>query len=167
MAGTITRQIISGAVICICSAAISYGIVYYNQKKIVVVDAIQLFNGYNMKKELEARAGARLKYLGSGLDSLERQIKMTPTGNTQYPILVEQYKQLQQSINYEYTQSNQQINEMVWRRLNPIVEKYGKAKGLRLIVGATGTGNVLYYDGYYDRTTELIDYVNKDYENSK
>lgn len=167
MTESFKRQIISGVLICICSVAISWGINYYGQKKMAIVDAIQLFNGYNMKKELEARAGARLKYLGSGLDSLERQIKMIPSGNPEQRLLIEQYKRLQQEINYEYTQSNQQINEMVWRRLNPLVEKYGKEKKLRVIIGATGTGNVLYYDDYYDHTNTLIDYINKEYENTK
>jgi outer membrane protein len=74
------------------------------------------------------------------------------------------YNNMKNNLENAYRQSNQEINEQVWRRLNPILEEYGKKRGLHLLLGANGMGSVLYNDDYYDMTNDLINYVDKKYE---
>jgi outer membrane protein len=78
--------------------------------------------------------------------------------------LYKTFCQAKATFEQEYQESNQSINEQVWKRLNPLIDEYGKAKGFRLIIGANGMGSVLYNDEYYDQTKELTDFVNKKYE---
>lgn len=141
----------------------------YNDKKIAVVDAVKLFNSYKMKAELEAGTAGRLKFLAHQADSLKQafavQSKVKGMPDTLMERLYVTFRKAEAAVEQEYQQSNQSINEQVWKRLNPLIDEYGKARGFRLIIGANGMGSVLYNDDYYDKTQELTDYVNKKYEN--
>lgn len=153
---------------CLLTGAIVLLIVRYNQKKIAVVDAVKLFNAYKMKQEMEAKAGGRLRFLAHQADSIKQEltVKSKTKGVPEQELqrLYQSYNTARSGLEQEYEESNQAINEQVWKRLNPVIDEYGKEKGLRLIVGANGMGSVLYYDAYYDHTEELIEYVNQKYE---
>jgi outer membrane protein len=139
-----------------------------NNKKIAVVDAIKLFNSYKMKMELEAKSAGTLKFLGHRADSIKQQLmtqsKIKDFPKTELDKMYTEFTKAQGLLEQEYQQSNQSINEQVWKRLNPLIDDYGKKEGYRLIIGANGMGSVLYNDDYYDRTKEVIDFVNKKYE---
>lgn len=117
---------------------------------------------------MEAKAGGRLQYLAQRADSLKKEFAVKRTmkdiPQTDLEQLYKAFSQAQGNLEQEYQQSNQTINEQVWKRLNPLVDAYGKEQGLRLIIGANGMGSVLYNDAYYDRTKEVTAYVNKKYE---
>lgn len=163
------RQILITLIACSITAAAVLFAVRNGNKKIAVVDAIQLFNSYKMKLELEGKAAGRLKFLGQQADSLKNELT---TGSKAQGVSPERLEELYRSFNnakmtfeQEYRESNQTINEQVWKRLNPLIDEYGKEQGLRLMLGANGMGNVLYNDDYYDHTKPLIEFVNKKYEN--
>lgn len=135
-------------------------------KKIGVVDAVRLFDGYNMKKEMEEKAKVKLLELGRQVDSVGNLYNMAKAGKDENEI-----KRLAYASNYmkatleaEYKKSNQEINQQVWKRLNIAMDAYGKDKGIHLIIGANGMGTVLYNDDYYDLTAEAIKFVNSKYE---
>lgn len=162
------RQIIITIICCVITAS---GIILWtsgNNKKIAVVDAIQLFNSFKMKIELEEKASGGLRYLGHQADSLQKELegksKVKDFPKAELEGLYKTYMQAKGLLEQEYQQSNQSINEQVWKRLNPLIDEYGKKEKLRLIIGANGMGNVLYNDDYYDQTKEVIDFVNKKYE---
>lgn len=153
--------------VCLCLNLGVYLLLHTQMKKIAVADAVRLFNNYNMKKELESKDEPLLKFLNSRLDSLDAVIKNTSTSaasDEKQAQLYTSYKETQSLLEESYRRSNQAINEQVWTRLNPLIEEYGKKYGYRLIVGANGMGSVLYHDGYYDVTEDLIKFVNNKYE---
>ncbi len=155
------------ALVIIISLLANYFIYSIHDKKIAVVDAVKLFNGFNMKKELEKEAEGKLKYFSAQVDSLEGQIKLANYGKDTAVrrSLIQKYLITKRELENQYSQSNQLINEMVWKRLNPLIDEYGKKEGFHLIIGANGMGSVLYNDNYFDKTEEVIQYVNKNYEN--
>jgi len=139
-----------------------------NERKVAVVDAVRLFNEYKMKLELEAKADGRLRYLGRQMDSLKQEAagrsKMPAVPKADLESLYRAAEDAEARLGEEYRQSNELINEQVWRRLNPQIDEYGRKHGLRLIIGANGMGSVLYHDDFYDHTNDLINYVNHRYE---
>lgn len=162
------RQVIITILACGITAATVLFISYRNNKKIAVVDAVKLFNSYKMKIEMEAKSGTKLEYLAHQADSLKKELvvksKVKDVPKAELETLYRTFTQAQGTLEQEYQQSNQAINEQVWKRLNPLIDEYGKAHGYRLIIGANGMGSVLYNDDYYDRTKELTEFVNKKYE---
>ncbi|HVW96808.1 MAG TPA: OmpH family outer membrane protein [Mucilaginibacter sp.] len=161
------KQYSGFAVVIIISVLANYFISANHDKKIAVVDAVKLFNGFTMKKELEKEAEGKLKYFSSQVDSLDGQIKLAGYGKDSAVrrSLIQKYLITKRELENQYNQSNQLINEMVWKRLNPLIDEYGKKNGFHLIIGANGMGSVLYNDNYFDKTEEVIQYVNKNYEN--
>lgn len=150
------------------------GILFYchrSNKKIAVVDAIQLFNSFKMKQELESQSAGLLSGLGRKADSLKSDLtaksKVEGFPKAELEKLYVQFREAQGQLEQTYQQTNQGINEEVWKRLNPLVDDFGKEGNYRLIIGANGMGSVLYNDDYYDRTKEVIDFVNKRYEEGK
>ncbi|PQJ13003.1 hypothetical protein CJD36_004465 [Flavipsychrobacter stenotrophus] len=137
-----------------------------DNKKIGVVDAVRLFDQYNMKKELEDKAKVKLQMLGKQMDSVENLLNMAKAVKNDDGIkkMSYAYSYVRSYVENEYKQSNKEINEQVWKRLNSAIDAYGKSKGLHLIIGANGMGSVLFNDDYYDLTSEAIKYVNKKYE---
>ncbi|MBS1780259.1 MAG: OmpH family outer membrane protein [Bacteroidetes bacterium] len=161
------KQYSGFAVVIIISILANYFISANHDKKIAVVDAVKLFNGFTMKKELEKEAEVKLKYFSLQVDSLDGQIKLAGYGKDSAVrrSLIQKYLITKRELENQYNQSNQLINEMVWKRLNPLIDEYGKKNGFHLIIGANGMGSVLYNDNYFDKTEEVIQYVNKNYEN--
>lgn len=161
------KVVVVSVLVSIASCSLLYVILSGNTDRIAMVDAVRLFNEYTMKIELEKQVAGRLNYLEKQRDSISQDMKikaglLTPKDQQ---LLIGAYEQKQQQIESEYVESNQTINEIVWKRLNPIIEEFGRSQKLHLVIGANGMGSVLYHDDYYDLTDELIDYVNKSYEN--
>lgn len=162
------RQIGITILACGITAAALLFINHRNNKKIAVVDAVKLFNNYKMKMELEAKAAGKLEYLAHQADSLKKELvvksKVKDVPKAELETLYKSFSQAQATLEQEYQQSNQAINEQVWKRLNPLIDEYGKEHGFRLIIGANGMGSVLYNDDYYDQTKALTEFINKQYE---
>lgn len=162
------RHLFITILLCGITAATLLIINRQSNRKIAVVDAVKLFNDFKMKQELEAKAGGALKYLGHQADSLKSELgarsKLKDFPEAELEKLYVQFRKAQGQLEQAYQESNQSINEEVWKRLNPLIDQYGKEEGLRLIIGANGMGSVLYNDDYYDKTKEITDYVNKRYE---
>jgi outer membrane protein len=151
---------------CVATGLTVYFILTSQNKKIAVVDAVKLFDQFNMKKELENKAKTKLQAISRQGDSLSNQLQLAKASQNE-----EEIKKMTYACNYikatleeQYKQTNHDINEQVWKRLNPQLDAYGKAKGLHLIVGANGMGSVLYNDAYYDLTDDVVKFVNKKYE---
>lgn len=141
----------------------------YNYKqgaKIGVVDMVLLFKSYNMKIELEAAAEAKFHRLQHVLDSLDTDLKLaTATGDkTKAAKLSEQVGNLNEEALTAKEQVDEDIRNQVWKRLNPLFQRYGKEKNMRVVLGADASGNVLYVDGDNDITDDFIKYVNNQYE---
>lgn len=143
-----------------------YLVLKNDNKKIGVVDAVRLFDQFNMKKELEEKAKGKLEAMGKQMDSVENLLNMAKAVKNEEEIkkMSCAYSYVRGSVESEYKQSNKEINEQVWKRLNASINAYGKSKGLHLIIGANGMGSVLFNDDYYDLTADAIKYVNKKYE---
>lgn len=130
------------------------------EKKVVYADAIQLFNGYKFKTDMEKMSQGTLNRLKQELDSVGVLYKTNPN-NTEIQRMV---MERQQALSQGYTEINKEINQKAWERLNPIINKFGKERGLDLLIGANGMGTVLYASDAMDVTADLIKYANQNYD---
>lgn len=135
---------------------------WYQMKRVVVVDAIRLVNEFDLKKILEKEVAKKNQFYTEKLDSLKYIIESSDAGKLKDNALI-LYDRIQNDLASSVEISNQNINEQVWKRLNPLIDKFGKEYGYRTIIGANGMGSVLYIDGTMDITNALIKYVNKHY----
>lgn len=132
----------------------------FNPSRIAFVDIGKMLEGYKFKKGLETSSGGNLTHIKSVIDSLQ-MIRKTGMGT---PAIDTQLARAKYAFRQYYVQSNEEITKKVWERLNPLMEQYGKERGLRLLIGATGTGTVLYGDKASDVTVDLTNYINQKFE---
>lgn len=143
------------------------GYLYYEVhqlKKMAMIDVIRLFNEFDMKKDLEEVEKLRLSKLRKEVDSFENVITIIQQSKkTPDKLLIEQYSSSKFIFEEEYKNGNQTLNEQIWKRLNPLLDEYGKQKGFNLLIGANGMGTVLYHTEYFDVTSDALEFVNKKY----
>ena len=151
--------------ICILTALALEIRIRAERSKVGYADAVRLFDGFNMKMELEHNEKVKLESMGLAMDSLKKKLQMVEAAGDAETVksVGTAFQVSKQELEQEYARGNKEISSMVWKRLNPLVSEYGKQSGIRLLMGANGMGSILYADSSYDRTEELIKYVNKRY----
>jgi len=161
---TTTFLIVTVAAISLASLCLSLWLMN-REKKIGYIDTIRLFNDYALKKDMEAREEPVLNRIKSSADSMKAVYDaMSQNGNK------DQLKQLEMQIvqasavfRQENERSNRDINEKVWKRLNPDIDEFARSIHIDLLIGANGMGTVLYGNKGTDYTDDLLSYVNKKY----
>ena len=140
---------------------------YQRQKKTVVVDVIRLANEFQLKKDLEERAGVKLNAISAEIDSMKAvygALAKSGINTSQQENVARRLDTLGMEAQRSYEVSNQVINEQLWTRLNALIDEYGKEYDYTLVIGSNGMGTVLYNETPIDKTVELIAYVNSKYE---
>lgn len=127
------------------------------------VDIGKLLDGYKFKKDLEGAGSRDLLRIKGIVDSLELVHKATLTADGRSAVDTP-LAYARNAFEQYYISSNQEISKKIWERLNPLMEEYGKSKGLHLLIGANGQGTVLYGSRDADVTSDLIEFVNRKYE---
>lgn len=119
---------------------------------------------YKVHQEFELQkvyANDLKMYKDSAINSIDSYILST---NLYNPANLEDIKktyfeQIQRTISLR----TDSLNAIIWKRLNPLIQEYGKENKYKMIFGANGTGNLLYSDSSLDISNSLIIYINKKY----
>ena len=68
----------------------------------------------------------------------------------------------------KFLEDEQQVSErytqQIWKQINEYLHDYGKEYGYDMILGADGTGSLMYANEAIDITDHLIEYVNRKYQ---
>ncbi|MNS22965.1 hypothetical protein D3C72_547700 [compost metagenome] len=147
-------------------ALILAGVITYlfikKDNKVVYIDTIKLFNDFKYTKELEHSYEQTLVNSKNRYDSLAALAKLHP-GNMELNTLLEQEGG---RFSVVYEQIKETISKKSWERLDPLIKEFGNTQDYELLIGANGMGTVLYGKEHTDKTQQLIDFVNKKYEQS-
>lgn len=83
-------------------------------------------------------------------------------------VAAQDVNRLRQELNFErnrlselYQLKSQTFQDSVWALINAEVENFGKEKGYKYILGANGSGNIMYADDSEDITEEVLKWINK------
>ncbi|GFD91569.1 hypothetical protein KUL156_57970 [Alteromonas sp. KUL156] len=145
------------------------------RRDVVFIDNVRVFKEFNMTKELGKINEEKYKPELVAYDSLVKAITNLETsinkseGETNNK--TEKYVKLKRKISIKEneleairTYVKKEINKKVWSRLNGYVKEFGEEKKVDLIVGAQGSGNIMYGADDIDYTDEFINYANLKYE---
>lgn len=134
----------------------------------------QLYDGFDMKRELETKYVSIQQYRQAELDSLKISLNILvsriETDQENQGLLQEyqvKYREFEMKEN-QYLEANQamdkQYNEQILQQLNQYIKDYGRKHGYTYIYGTQGSSNLLYADDSEDITEELINYCNSQYK---
>lgn len=144
----------------------------------VYVDSIELYNGFNLTKDLEMKLESvqnnRLMILDSmamQIESLGRQLQRDSDPDTKLVQFFEQirneYYMKEDQFAQDVQKLTQNYNEQIWNQLNEYTKQFGQDRGYSFILGGTGDGNIMYAKSDNDITKDLVAYVNRKYNGVK
>jgi len=134
----------------------------------VYVDNIQLFNNFDMTKDLGESLKIQLKKPQQSLDSLiniYEILKDQPkTKIEKLSTLEGQIRELDFNLRQQQQQLSGELNQQVWTRLNGYLKSYGEDHSHQIILGTQGNGSIMYAHPDKDITEDVLIYVNQKYE---
>ncbi len=151
-----------------------------NQTKIAYINVEDLMKDYNATKELEETLKAKQEKITKSLDSISAPFqlkvqqyyqnaqKMSAKKRAETEQTLQQEQQMlqarQQQAGQALQQENQILSEAITKKVDSFVADYAKSKGLHLIFGTSGKGTVMYGDDKLNVTNDILEILNKDFQ---
>jgi outer membrane protein len=163
----------SKLIIIILISLLVLTIVYFNKStsrstKQVFIISNALFQSFDGTKALKKKVDTKGSYYKSVLDSLKLELSLNDSGTNSKPTNKQQA--LEQSYRSYYNQMMEYNNEYItaeetkiWTQLNQYITEYGKTKDYEYILGANGSGSLMYADSTLNITEEVTAFANKKY----
>jgi outer membrane protein len=162
----------------IVATGLALGIVYIKvtEKKSAFVNVGELYNEFDMKKELENTYLTVQKGRKNQLDSMELELRLlssqlntrvTKEVNEVFEMKRENYLVRQQQFTEDDQQMQEQYTEKIRKQLNQYVSDFGKESDYDLILGAEGSGAVMFAREENNITKEVLAYINSKYKGVK
>lgn len=164
-----TRHLYLLIVVAIVLSLLSLFLVFYLQPSVGYIDSVQVYNEFQLKKELEGRISGVQKAKQRTLDSLVVELEMLKKENRladfgrkkeYYLILEEKYQRENEQLVAEY-------QSQIWKQLNQYIKDYGRDESYDMIWGASGDGSLVYSESGKNLTEDVIRYVNDRYNDEK
>ncbi|MEW7280545.1 OmpH family outer membrane protein [Aquimarina sp. 2201CG1-2-11] len=146
----------------------------------VYVDVNQLIDGYTRTKVEREAFQKKANTLKANVDSLitnwQSELKAYEKERTSLSkkevalkkeLLANKQQQInnyQQAIQKQIQEEDQKMTQTVVNDINDYIKEYGKENGYKIILGASGSGNIMFADETADLTTEVLDGLNTEYE---
>lgn len=159
--------------------AIAIGIYHYSLKsRSAYIDIKKVFNGFQMKKELEEKFKLTQKNREKILDSLSFNLKLLSKRlneeaaakkgidkNLAYSFEYkrEEFLKLKSRFEEDNAALSQKFDAQILERLTQYVIEYGKQNKYDFIHGTDGSGNLMYAKDMYNVSDEMISYINDKY----
>jgi outer membrane protein len=156
---------------------IGYSFSFLNEKNSVVfIDNIKAFKEFNMTRDLgklnEERFTPELRNYDSLVNKMSiiekglkvKDKKLSSDENEKYVDIRRKLSIKEKELENIRVYVKNDINKKVWTRLNAYIKEFGEDKKVELIIGAQGSGNIMYGDSKIDYTEEFIKYANFKYE---
>lgn len=148
-----------------------------DKKKIVYIKTGELYAGFEMKKELENTYLTVQKGRKHQLDSLELELKILNKrfdveGEKKelvniFEVKRENYLLKKQQFEQDNAQMQQQYTANIQKQLNQYVSDYGKENECDYILGADGSGSIMFAKETDDITKEVLIFINNKYKGVK
>jgi outer membrane protein len=148
--------------------------------KIAYVRSLELVYGFNGMKQAHAEFTNQTNIWQSNVDTLRShygrysnnlELKRNTVPVAEIKAMEDTLQKMQLQLN-EYvkvvqqqaTEKEKKLTEGVMKQINSYVEEYSKKQGYDIVLGAEGTGSILYGTDSYDITSEVLNALNRDYK---
>lgn len=144
-------------------------------EKSAYVDLKLIFDGFDMKKELELKLKKDLLQKQNELDSLLFQLqglnnKLNNTEKknqeevTRFQQMQNHYMQQKNAVEeYTYTKT-QQFDSQILEQMTQYVKDFGTKNNYHYIYGLNSNGNIMYAQEHKDITEEVLKFINDKYQ---
>lgn len=149
------------------------------EKKCAWIDISKVYQEFKMKKELEKDVQVVESARKHILDSLELGLKMIANqfealSDKEKDVMAQQFQQKKQEYltrQQEFGEDNEQLrsnyNQQVLKQINQYVKDFALQEDYYMVLGAEGSGALMYAKETSDITEEMIKFINNKYEGTK
>lgn len=178
MKAMLKKEIVLPAVISLVIGIATFLSVKLTETENAYVINADVYNSFELKKELEARMTATQQQRKNILDSLALRLEMraqtyrlngasdTLEANA-IRSLQQDFYMRQQQFEEDNTRMVAEYEEQIWKQLNQYAQDYGKENGYSIVFGANGDGGIMYGDQAVNVTEELKEYANEKFNGGK
>jgi outer membrane protein len=147
--------------------------------KTAYIDIKKVFNGFQMKSELEQKykgtekerskildsLAFNLKVMSKHLNELETQKKtLAKEEINQFEYTREKYLKLKEQFGQDNAVLSQKYDDQILAQLTQYIMEYGKQNNYDIILGADGNGSLMYSKEAHDISEEVIIFINNKYK---
>jgi Skp family chaperone for outer membrane proteins len=141
--------------------------------KIAYIELNKVFTEFEMKKELEGKIKHLEQKRNSILDSIKLELKILArqiesTGSKEklaaYSVKEEQYFQKEKQFNDDNVATAKMYDDQIFNQINQYVKDYGTKNDYLAILGADGSGSLMYAHKGINITEEVKLYINERYK---
>lgn len=166
------KNIVMLSLLALVLSSIAIAMSFFKTKDIVYVDTNLLYEKFEGKIELEKEFSLYVNKQTTILDSLELSIKglydeyqIKPSKELEKSIILKEknYDRLHQEFSKVSQEQREKYMKELWTQINQYVKEYGDKNKYTVILGANGTGSLMYSKKEIDITEELIEYINIKY----
>ena len=167
------------AILALLTAIVSFFLLK-TSNDLVYVDVNKLLDGYERTKVERAQFEEKAKGMQANVDTLitawqeelkvyekERSSMSKKELELKQELLANKQQQIgsyQQAIQKQIQEEDQKATQTVINDINDYVKAFGEKNNYRIIFGAGGSGNIMYADEAADLTDEVLEGLNKDYQ---
>jgi outer membrane protein len=135
-----------------------------SNNKVVYVDNVKLFDGFNMTKELKRIGEKQFNARKLQLDSLYVKLQSPAISEKDKKSLMPQFIQGKQELEqFNQNFANTEVTK-IWSRIHDYTDEFSKQHSYKLIIGSENKQAVLFADDDINITGELLSFINKKYE---
>lgn len=131
-------------------------------KSTVVIDSFKVFEGFQLKKDYDAKIEKEFASEKAALDSMGYKFN-TLKNPLEIDALKKQFVLKKRQFDEKFQAVSQKYTNEVYQRLNDYIKDFGKKNHYGVIIGSNGQGNVMYRDDAMDVTDKLIAFINQKY----
>ncbi|ABG60451.1 OmpH family outer membrane protein [Cytophaga hutchinsonii] len=166
----------TGLLVAILISIIIYLIVRkpVHDKDIYFVETDKVFNEYNGTKLIKNNLIKRQEIQKRVMDSMLAEIQVRESGinisslNEEQKVAFLAKRNAYTRLMKEYQEKNedefQQSQQALWIQINQYIKDYGTENKIVYILGANGTGNLMFADTSYNITKPVVEYINTRFE---
>lgn len=150
-----------------------YSFVSKQETKISYVNWVELFDGFQMKEELESDYQAKIAVGKKELDSLSLSLQVMDErwkrDTTNMSLLDTlktmwgRYQQLSKKVEQISVDVKAEYDAQIQKQMMQYLKEFGEEKDYDLLLGVMDESGVIYSKDNYQATSEALSYINKKY----
>ncbi|WP_281635412.1 OmpH family outer membrane protein [Flavobacterium marginilacus] len=140
---------------------------FEQNKKIVYVDNLKIFEKFNMTIEMKKIGDKEFNIQKLRIDSLFSKVQSPLISNDDKELTMQQLIQAKDELEKFNKKFAYEESSKIWIRIKSYSSEFAKENGYNLIIGSENKTNILFADEEIDVTTDLLTYINKKYEGLK
>lgn len=131
--------------------------------RLAYVNVQQVFEDFTLKRELVGKLEQITTARQANLDSLKLRIQTMDEKDKSLQPLIMEYRRREQQYEELNTTLTEDYDRQIITQMNTYMKEFSEQQGYTIVLGANGSGSLIYAQPDLDITKEMTEYINRRY----